>query len=149
MLSQQTRLSVRSFLIDEHDRIYRFPLSKLQRMTRDPGAHPYVSLAGKRARCAEAVVEFAGSRPVRIMRIVYFILIFDEKGVLNKELHMQQQVAKYNLYLNAQIPDENPGVIDAKNRFLTSGGEWKPAPVLEERICAAALGKLKSLRLQA
>lgn len=86
MLSQQTRLSVRSFLIDEHDGIYRFPLSRLKPIMRDPGAYPYARLAGKRARCAEAIVELAGSRPVRILRIVYFILTFDGKGVLKKAI---------------------------------------------------------------
>jgi len=38
-------------------------------------------------------------------------------------------------------------VIDAKNRFLTSGGAWKPTPVLEECLCNTALGKLKCPRL--
>ena len=75
--------------------------------------------------------------------MIFFILTFDENGILNKELHMQQEMAKYNLYLNATSAAEDTTVLDAKDRFLTSGGQWKPTAVLEERLCDAALGKLK------
>lgn len=92
-------------------------------------------------------MELSGGLPIRITRMIYYVLTFDERGVLNKELHMQQEMAKYNLYLNEAIPTEDPNVLDAKNRFLNSGGEWKPTPVLEERLRDAGLGKLKCSHL--
>jgi hypothetical protein len=95
----------------------------------------------------EAFVELVDSRPVTITRMIFFILTFDETGILNRELHMRQEMAKYNLYLNAPSPAEDASVLDAKDRFLTSGGQWKPSAVLEDRLCDAALGKLKCHRV--
>lgn len=115
-------------------------------MVRDPETHPYPQFAGKRMRGAEVFVELDGSRPAGITRMVYFTLLFDEKGILNKELHMRQQMARYNLHINATIPAEDAGVLDAKDRFLSSGGQWKPTPVLEARLRDAALGKVKCHR---
>ncbi len=142
------RISVRNFLLDENDRIYRLPLSQSTAMMRDPEAHRYPQFAGKRVRCMEAFVELSGGLPVRIIRMIYYVLTFDEHGEMNKELHLQQEMAKYNLYLDEAIPADGPNVLDGKNRFLTSRGRWKPTPVLEERLCNAALGKLKCRRLQ-
>ena len=141
------RIAVRDFLVDEQDRIYGFPLSRFAAMVRDPKAHPYPQFAGTRVRCTEVFVEVAGSRPLRITRMIHFILSFNEDGILDKELHMRQEMAKYNLSLNAKIPYENASVVDAKDRFLTSSGQWKPTPVLEERLSEAALGKLKCHRV--
>ncbi len=144
----QSRISVRNFLLDDEDRIYGLPLSKSVAMMRDPAAHPYPQFAGKRVRGTELFVTVRDGVPVRITRAIYYVLTFDERGVLNEKLHMQQEVAKYNLYLNAAIPAEDPNVLDATNRFLTNGAQWKPTPILEERLCDAALGKLKCHRLQ-
>jgi hypothetical protein len=141
------RLSVCNFLLDDQDHIYRFPLSRSVAMLRDPVAHPYPQFAGKRVRGMEAFVELAGGRPVRITRMIFFILTFDENGIVNKELHMRQEMAKYNLYLNAPTPAEDASVLDVKDRFLSSGGQWKPTAVLEDRLCDAALGKLKCHRV--
>ena len=116
-------------------------------MLRDPEANPYPQFAGKRVRGMEAFVEQAGGRPVRITRMIYYVLTFDEHGVLNKELHMRQEMAKYNLYLNEPSPAEDASVLEARDRFLTSGGQWKPSPVLEDRLCDTALGKLKCHRI--
>jgi hypothetical protein len=141
------RLSVCNFLLDEQDGIYRLPLSRSVAMLRDPEANPYPQFAGKPVRGMEAFVDLVGSRPVRITRMIFFILTFDETGILNRELHMRQEMAKYNLYLNAPSPAEDASVLDAKDRFLTSGGQWKPSAVLEDRLCDAALGKLKCHRV--
>ena len=142
---------MRNFLFDEEDRIYRLPLSKASAMLRDPKAKPYPQFAGKRVRATQVFVEIEGHRPVRITRMVHLILTFNEDGVLKKELHMRQEMARYNLYVNATYPAEYGGedecVVDAKDRFLTSGGQWKPTAVLEARICDAALGKLKCCRV--
>ena len=147
MAMDDRRISVRDFLINKQDRIYRFPLSSFTAMVRDQKAHPYPQFAGTRVRCTEVFVELAGSRPVRITRMIHFVLSFNEDGILDKEVHMRQGMARYNLALNATIPYENTHVVDAKDRFLTSSGQWKPTPVLEERLCEAALGKLKCHRV--
>ncbi len=118
-------------------------------MLRDPEANPYAQFAGKRVRSTEVVVELAGRHPARIVRMVYFVLAFDENGVLNKELHEQQAMALHSLYVNiiSLTETEDAKVLDAADRFLSSGGQWKPTPVLEARIRDAALGNLKCRRL--
>jgi hypothetical protein len=143
----QRKISVRNFLLDDQDRIYRLPLSRSVAMMRHPEAHPYPQFADKRVRGTEVFVAMEDDRPVSITRMVYYVLTFDEHGVLNKELHMRQEVAKYNLYLNAPTSAEDASVLDVKDRFLSSGGQWKPTAVLEDRLCDAALGKLKCHRV--
>ena len=118
-------------------------------MLQDSEANPYAQLAGKRVRGTEVVVELAGGHPARIVRMVYFVLAFDENGVLNKELHERQEMARYGLYVNPIVSTETEDahVLDAADHFLASGGQWKPTPVLEARIRDAALEKLKCRRL--
>jgi hypothetical protein len=118
-------------------------------MLRDPEANPYPQFAGKRVRGKQVFVELAGRHPARITRIVYFVLTFDANGILNKELHMRQEMARYSLYGNAVRPTEteDASVLDAGDRFLASGGQWKPTALLEARIRDAALGKLKCHRV--
>jgi hypothetical protein len=147
MVVEDRSISVRDFLVDDQDRIYRFPLSRFSAMVRDPKTHPYPQFAGKRMRGAEVFVELDGSRPAGITRMVYFTLLFDENGILNKELHMRQQMARYSLHIDATIPAEDAGVLDAKDRFVSSGGQWKPTPVLQTRLRDAALGKVKCHRV--
>jgi hypothetical protein len=134
MFMDQRKISVRNFLLDDQDRIYRFPLSRSVAMMRDPQAHPYPQFADKRVRGTEVFVELDGKHPVGITRMVYFTLFFNENGVLNKELHMRQQMARYNLHISAATPPGDAAVLDAKNRFLSSGGQWKPTPLLENRL---------------
>ena len=144
-------LSVRNFVLDDEDHIYRLAVSKASAMLRDPEAHLYPQFAGKRVRATQVFVELEGSHPVRITRMIHFILTFDENGQLKKELHMRQEMARYNLYVKATYPAEGESedgrVVDVKDRFLTTGGQWKPTPVLEERLCDAAQGKLKCHRV--
>jgi hypothetical protein len=118
-------------------------------MLRNPEANPYAQFAGKRVRGTEVVVELANRLPSRIVRIVYFVLAFDEDGVLKKELHEQQAMARYSLYVNliGSAATEDAKVLDVADRFLARGGWWKPTPVLEARIRDTALGKLKCHRL--
>jgi hypothetical protein len=98
--------------------LYRFPPRRFAAVVRDPEANPYPQFAGKRVRGTEVFVELVGSHPVRIIRMIYYVLTFNESGVLNKELHMRQEMARYNLHINATIPAENASVLDAKDRFL-------------------------------
>jgi hypothetical protein len=140
-------LSVRNFLFDDHDRIYRLPPSKSVAMLRDPEANPYPQFAGKRVRGTQVFVELAGRHPARITRIVYFVLTFDANGILNKGLHMRQEMARHSLHVNTVSPNDDTRVLNAKDHFLASGGQWKPTDVVEARIRDAALGKLKCHRV--
>ena len=112
-------------------------------MLSDPSAHPIPQFAAQRVRGAEAVVEQDHRRPVKvIIRLVFFMLAFNERGVLDADALMRQAAAAIDT-VHPQTRSKGATVLDAQSRFVVSGGRWKPTPVLEAEIRAAALGKQK------
>ena len=65
-------------------------------MLQDPEVNLYAQFAGKRVRGTEVIVELVGRLPSRIVRMVHFVLAFDENGALKKELHEQQAIWLFN-----------------------------------------------------
>ena len=55
----------------------------------------------------------------------------------------QRQAAAALDTVHPQTRSNGSTVLDAQSRFVVSGGRWKPTPVLEAEIRAAALGKQK------
>jgi len=110
-------------------------------MLSDPSAHPIPQFAAQRVRGAEAVVEQSHRRPVKVIRIVFFMLTFSERGVLDMDTLMRQAAALDTVH--PQTRSNGSTVLDAQSRFVVSGGRWKPTPVLDAEIRAAALGKKK------
>ena len=111
-------------------------------MLSDPSAHPIPQFAARRVRGAEAVVEQAHRRPVEVIRMVFFMLTFNERGVLDTDALMRQAAAALDT-VQLQTRSNGSTVLDAQSRFVVSGGRWKPTPALEAEIRAAALGKQK------
>ena len=111
-------------------------------MLSDPSAHPIPQFAAQRVRGAEAVVEQAHRRPVKVIRMVFFMLTFNERGVLDADALMRQAAAALDTVL-PQTRSKVSTVLDAQSRFVVSGGRWKPTPALEAQIRAAALAKQK------
>jgi hypothetical protein len=74
--------------------------------------------------------------------MVFFMLTFDERGVLDADALMRQTAAALDT-VQPQTRSNGSTVLDAKSRFVVSGGRWKPTPALEAAIRAAALGKQK------
>ncbi len=116
-------------------------------MMRDPEANPYPQFAGKRVRGTEVFVELVGSRPVRITRMIYFTLTFDENGVLNKELHMRQEMARYNLHINAPIPLRMRACSMPKTGFSPAVVNGSQRRSLRIAYVMPHLGKLKCHRV--
>jgi len=111
-------------------------------MLSDPSAHPIPQFAARRVRGAEAVIEQTHRRPVKVIRLVFFMLAFNERGVLDADALMRQAAAAFDT-LHPQARSKGSTVLDAQSRFVVSGGRWKPTPALEAEIRAAALGKQK------
>jgi hypothetical protein len=74
--------------------------------------------------------------------MVFFMLTFNERGVLDADVLMRQVAAAFDS-LQPQTRSNGSTVLDAQSRFVVSGGRWKPTPALEAEIRAAALGKQK------
>ncbi len=72
-------------MIDQKNHLTRLSGSRFASMLSDPSTHPIPQFAARRVRAAEAVVEQAHRRPVKVIRMVFFMLAFDERGVLNAD----------------------------------------------------------------
>ena len=129
-------------MFDQANHLSRLSGSRFAAMLSDPSAYPIPQFAARRVRGAEAVVEQAHRRPVKVSRMVFFMLTFNEKGVLDADALMRQAAAAFDT-LHPQTRSRGSTVLDAQSRFVVSGGRWKPTPALEAKIRAAALGKQK------
>lgn len=115
-------------MIDQANHLSRLPGSRFAAVLADPSAHPIPQFAARRVRGAEAVVEQVHRRPVKVVRMVFFMLTFNERGVLDTDALMWQAAAAFDTLL-PQTRSKGSTVLDAKSRFVVSGGRWKPTPV--------------------
>jgi len=78
-------LSVRQLVVDQSDRIHRIGLGKFIDMLRDPLMHRFPIFAGQRVRSAEAIVQLVDRKPIRVVRMSFDILVFENTGCLDTE----------------------------------------------------------------
>ena len=137
------------FLLDEDDELYRLPNAKFGQMLRDPTSHRLVRFAGARVRMTDTAVELQNRRPIRVVRITFNYLTFDDEGCFDTSAFDRHQRARAELGLALPIgePGGTGAVVDAANRFIAQGGLWAPSRILQRRIDAAALGQVKCARL--
>jgi hypothetical protein len=137
------------FVLDQAGDLFRLPSSTFSAMMSSPDENPLVRFASKRIRAAEAVVELQDRRPRRVVRVVYFMLPFDEAGILDKATLMRQSAASLDAYAEAVASKSArpETVVDATSRLMVRGGRWTPAAEFERAIRDAALGKTRHRRL--
>ena len=140
--------SCRYFVVDSEDRILRLTSADLNRLFGDPESFPILRLANQRVRAAEAVVELKDRQPVRLLRLVYFLLPFDGRGVLDRADVERRQLARLDELLDDGAAREaaSSGVLDRRHRFTVQGGRWRPSPRVEAELTAAALGEISCER---
>ena len=78
------------------------------------------------------------------------MLSFDDRGVLNSALLLQQAAAatEFTLPFLAGDRKADDNVVDASARFTVRGGGWTPDRALDAALREAALGKRKCPSLQ-
>jgi len=135
-------LSTRIFIIDQANHLSRLSGSRFAAMLSDPSAQPIPQFAARRVRGTETVVEQAHRRPVKVIRMVFFMLTFNQRGVLDADALMRQAAAAFDT-VQPQTRSKGSTVLEAQSRFVVSGGRWKPTPALEAELRAVALGKQK------
>jgi hypothetical protein len=134
--------AVRLFLLGDNDQVYRLPAARYARMIRQPTDYPITSLANRRVRCAEAVVELHSRKAVRVVRMLFWNARFDERGVLDTASLGEESVAALNAALDkAWPPERSMNIIDASARFLAKRGAWTPTPAQRLELTKAALGE--------
>src|SRR5512137_579840 len=110
-------LSSRLFLIDHDDSLQRLSVEKLSRLIRFDKRVTLPQYAGKRIRCAMAVLEVAGRQVQTIRHIDYFMLPFDDKGRIDKK-EWTRGVRLALEILPSVLGGKHPKqVIDARDRF--------------------------------
>jgi len=135
--------SCRIFIVEREDRILRFTSVGFNRLYEDPESLPIPRLASQRLRAAEAIVELKNRRPVRLLRLVYFLLPFDERGILDRADMDRRQLALLEGLFEDCSGEKfaSSKVLDKRHRFVVQGGQWSPSPRLEAQLAAAALEK--------
>jgi hypothetical protein len=143
------RFSSRIFLLDHDDGLYRLPNTKFNQMLRDPTSYRLTRFAGTRVRMTDVAVELQNHQPVRVVRITFSFLTFDDGGYFDVAAFTRHQWARAELGfdLATAAPGSTGTVVDAETRFVAQGGLWKPSRKLQRQIDAAALGQVKCPRL--
>jgi hypothetical protein len=147
--SARSRLAIQNYFLSADDEILRFSNAALWRMLVNPARERVEVLAGKRVREVEVVVGFVGRKPVGVHRIACSIFGFDQRGVLDAEIHSRQQFARAALALEPVfgLPVPSGVVVDATERFLAKGGTWQPTAGQVLAISETALALRKCRRL--
>lgn len=138
-------LSSRKFLLDDEDRLYRLPSARFGRMLSNPDSVCIPRFAGSRVRMADVIVELEDRQPVQIAWITYGILGFDREGCFELKAFIRQQRALAELAMAPVFdePERGRKIVDAADRFVSKGGQWKPSRALARRIEDAALGRVR------
>ena len=137
-------ISIQIYLIDENDRIKRFPLARFERLMSGDPEECVPLLAGKQVRSVEAAVYFEGRKPVQVVRTIYFMIYFDSEGRIDQhELNKQIRLSIESMPPIETGP-ESDRMIDAKHRFAHKHYKdryrWTPTAKIEKAVINAIFG---------
>ena len=135
--------ATRLFMLNDANQLLRLPTARYLRMVRDAPANPLIGLASRRVRCAEAVVELVSRKPVRVTRMMFWTVDFDDRGILDTKSLGLQCVAALDALLSKLWPGpQTVNVVEASARFVANGGGWQPTPAQRLQIRRAALRQI-------
>jgi len=142
------KIAFRMFLIDQDDGLHRLSTAMFTRMLHNPNRHRMARFAGRRVRKAQIALEIKDRQPIRVVRTVYSILVFDEQGALRIDEFNRQQRAKVELALAPVFgAPRRTNVVRAASKFIEQGGRWTPSATVARLVRLAAMGRAKCLRL--
>ena len=130
-------LGLRIFIINDDDTVKRFPVSKYERLLRDDPKERLLQYAGKKIRFAELAVEFYQWKPIKIIRLLPFILHFDSGGSIDaREMQKERSLAMeaHPLY---HAEEGAANVIDARHYFARKRYNYEYRWKLTEKIVSA------------
>jgi hypothetical protein len=129
-------LSVRTYLMVSSNETYRLPNSKTKDLC-------IPRFANQRIRTAEVLVELEDRQPQRIVREVYYFMVFDQDGRYAPDLELAVAALEEYPRTSRAAPPATTNVIDGGRRFELAGGKWTPTADQESMVRKAALGQLK------
>ena len=138
-------ISIRRFIVGEKDALFRLANTRFMAMLRDAQHHRLPRLAGQRVRAAHAIVELERRKPLRVVRLTYDMLAFDDQGRFEHATFERQHSARAEAALTES--DHTGKIVDASSRFVAQGGRWTPSRPLARAIENAALGVTRCPRL--
>lgn len=133
-------VGLRIFIFNDDNSLERLALKIYERlMKRDPDIS-FPQYSGKRVRYAEVAIEFENRKPVEILRMEYFIMHFDSKGLIDSTVQDDMMSIGANLMPPIYFKND-PVVIDAQHHFAKKRFDhqfrWKPTPEIEMAILQA------------
>jgi hypothetical protein len=138
-------------LVDQNDAVIPLSNRLFQKLWDNSQGDTLPQFAGCRVRCAEAAVELQERKPVRILRLVFCYLYFDDQGRLDRDKVMKDAALMVEAGIGGIAPPKSGSVIHAAPRFAARRRDheatWKPSPEIHERICDAALDSKSYKRL--
>ena len=143
--------SIRHFIIDENDQIFKISQAKFNRMLTHNSKEKIQSFAGLRLRYAEIAIELRGRKPDSVTRSIFSYLSFDSNGYLDYNRYLKDG----GIVSDAGFPDfediSGSNVIEANKIFSKKLRDntvwWIPKQKIEKAIYDASLDfiKIKSI----
>ena len=144
--------SLRHFFISDDNEIFRISNSKFERLLKGSLEKKTGRFVGKRVRTAEIVVKLEDRKPIQVLRVIYYYLHFNEKGILDYDRFMKDG----GIVATAGIPHifaekVQSNLINAQQEFAKRQRDhtvwWKPSMQLERNILDASIDDFKCKRL--
>jgi glutamine cyclotransferase len=143
--------SVRHFIIDKNDQIFKISQAKFDRMLTHNSEEKIPSFAGLRLRYAEIAIELRNRKPDSVVRSIFSYLSIDSDGFLDFNRYLKDG----GIVSSAGLPDfgkmSGSNLIDANKIFSKKLRNntvwWIPKQEIEKAIYDASLGfiKIKSI----
>jgi hypothetical protein len=137
-------IGLRVFLIHDDDSIIHLSVERYNRVLHRDPKELLPQYAGRRVRCAIAVLEVIDRKPKRIRELECSFLQFDSEGRLDNE-EMERE-ARYAMDLLPPLAEsEESPIVDARYLFaqrrLQQQFRWTPTPEIETAIEYSILGE--------
>ena len=150
------RLATRYYVVDDEDRIFRFPQETYWRFIRGGTGLQSDQFAGKRIRDCEVLVLFDDDgAPIEVVLGCFGYLHFDEHGYLDRERYEEDLQLRLGVAMDTAAVvrgrkrELGRQVIDARKRFNARRVRhqclWQPESELETAIYEAALGERRGI----
>jgi hypothetical protein len=143
--------AIRHILVDQNDAVIRLSNRLFQRLWDNSQGDTLPQFAGCRVRWAEAAVKLQDRKPVRILRVVFCYLYFDQEGHLDRDKVMKDGALMMEAGMGSIAPTKSGSVIHASSRFAARRRDheaiWKPSRELNKAIYNAAFDSKSYKRL--
>ena len=138
-------LSIRVFIVEDHDSINRLQLTKYERLLKRSSDEHLLKYAGKRVRYALLVVDLVNRRPTEIVRDQFGFLEFDDEGQLKIAEQGKMESLAFDMLAPILSDQTNSRVIDARHKFAKKSYldkfSWTPTDEIIAAIAKAIFGK--------